>query len=506
MVPTDIDPSGRVEERNHAPSKCLATLSHEAGRLDISGLSLENAASAFARRNREIIDEIKRCLWQEMNQNLLHFDIGNRLTEEADFLSIDEIGQRLAPLSRDFCRTHHAYDALSIFSQEKRLAVSLKILKHRATGGTFACGDEKPLRLAASVISHRDAQPYYEASLETLNAAFHLVLLDAGGNVQPIEDLPFEAFVGRARRGKQELRSSKNRATKKKSIHPPLYVTTKGSLGCPSGVEVVESWKKLTATMREASGPTAVRLWLWRKPGTMKVGISNIALNDRWKAFLRRHSDNPLFGNLPITRQILRTAIANSRLEEGNFDLRIVRAILGHSAESTTFEYMSQGGIRAVLNQLILRFLNEWEAVAALGIDDAAKYLGISEPDLLNRRQLGFENGLAFAAASETAPLREPVTSDEAPTLLAEHAKTFAVTRESLITLELARRALHAQMERLLNTNPARFLRKWVTWLAIIEGYCQKLQETGHRVTFRKAREFVEDGLSSGRIALPVLW
>jgi hypothetical protein len=238
----------------------------------------------------------------------------------------------------------------------------------------------------------------------------------------------------------------------------------------------------------------------------MKVGISNIALNDRWKAFLRRHSDNPLFGNLPITRQILRTAIANSRLEEGNFDLRIVRAILGHSAESTTFEYMSQGGIRAVLNQLILRFLNEWEAVAALGIDDAAKYLGISEPDLLNRRQLGFENGLAFAAASETAPLREPVTSDEAPTLLAEHAKTFAVTRESLITLELARRALHAQMERLLNTNPARFLRKWVTWLAIIEGYCQKLQETGHRVTFRKAREFVEDGLSSGRIALPVLW
>ncbi|TBE30830.1 hypothetical protein ELH05_24810 [Rhizobium ruizarguesonis] len=506
MIPADIEPSGRLEDRNHAPSKCLATLSYEAGRLKLSGLSLKEAAKAFAQRNRDMINELKTCLWGEMLDNLRLFNLGIQITEDANVPTLDYVTSALQKSSNVHCRTGQAFETMSI-GDEHRLAIAIKVLKHRAAGGSFLCGEEKALRLAASVLSHKNAQMYFEASPESLNAAFHLVLLDVGGNVQPIEDFPFDLYLGRPRRGKQQVRSAKNRSrkTRKKKLDPELYLSTKASADGPSGIEIVEGWKKLTAAMRSESGPTALRLWLWREPGKKRVGTTNVALDDRWKAFLRRHSDNALIGKLPITRQVLRTAIANSRLDEGDFDMRIVRALLGHSADSTTFEYMSEGGVRAILNNLILEFLTGWEAIASLGIDDAAKYLGVSDDDLFQRRQLGFENGLAFAALNDE-PQDEPTTTDGKRELLVPSARVFSVTAENLVTLELARRALQAQMERLINLNPGRFLRKWVTWFAIIEGYCQKLQTSGHRVKFRKVCETIDKGLASGSVALPVLW
>lgn len=508
MIPPDVEPQGRLEDRKNAPSRCLATLSLEAGRLDLSGLSLKDAAQAFADRNREMIDEIRRCLWAEMRHNFQLFRIGEEMMGAGGLPTVEQVDVHLQTVTRGACRRGTAFEELKLGGQQK-VAMALKLLRHRATGGGFACGEEKMLSFVASVINHRDAQPYFEATLETANAAFHLALIDTGGNIQPIEDLPLSLYLGPPKNGKQQVRVSKTRSgsrNAKVTLGHDLYLTKRDSGGVPSGVDIVETWKTLTYSMRAETGPTATRLWLWREPGKIRVGTTNVASDDRWKAFLRRVADNPLIGGLPITRQILRTAVANSRLNEGDFDFRIIKALMGHSADATTFEYMSEGGVRAFLNNLILQFLNAWEAISTLGIDDVARHLGISEDELQRRRRLGLDNGLLFAATSGAAQSNNSSKADEKPELLVPTAKIFSVTTESLIALELARRALQAQMEKLISTNPTRFLRKWVPWLAIVEGYCQKLESTGHRVKFRKARERVDRDLASGHLHLPLLW
>lgn len=504
IVPSGIDPTGRLEARNAAPSKCFATVSLEAGRLSLAGLSLNEAAQAFTEHNRIILDEVRRCLWAELKQNAETFARGEALMRQPGLLSVREMDSLLKTYR--WKQNPTASPLTESASPEQALGQALRLLAHRATGGVFECGYDKVTEAIAPIINSLKAQPYLEATPQALNAALHLIMIDANGaNLQPIEDLPYDLFDGRPKMGRQLLRTAKNRARRGNgsSARHLLFLSTRGSNGFPSGVEIIKLWKKLSAPMRDTSGPTTTRLWLFRKPGEVAIRFTNPAADWRWRDFLERHSDNPRFGGLPLTRQQLRTTIANLQGADGTFDFRMLRAIMGHSSERTTFEYMSEAGVRAVLNGQIQDFLNYWEANAVVGIDDAALHLGVSEENLARRQQLGLENGLGFANPQNAG-------GDEAnagsPYLLTDDAKTFSVSNESLLALELADRALKSQMERLIATNPIRFIRRWLSHAAIISGYRQILESGGYRVKLRKMRERVDRELDAGSLTLPILW
>ncbi|MBY5565922.1 hypothetical protein HFO55_01425 [Rhizobium leguminosarum] len=513
FFPTDIDPQGRLEDRDSAPSKCLATLSYEAGRLDLTGLTGSEAADAFMKRNTEMLEEVRRCLWSELEHNFNLFKLGQQLMEQDELPKIEEIDQLLMATSRKDCALGKPFVHFALTDIQRRATV-LRLYRHRASGGSFECGYEKIIKLAGPIILHVEAQPYFEATTEALNAAFHLVLIDAVANVQPIEDLPFDLRLGPPRNNKQQMRSVKNRG-RKRIRSQQLYLTKRSAPGRPSGVDIVEIWKSLTSVMRASEGPTATRLWVWRRAGTLKINTTLATSHDRWDAFLKRHEDNPLIGKLPITRQILRTAAANSQSSNGEFDLRMITAKLGHSSSSTTFEYLSESAIRALLVNKIRIFSDSWESIGMLGIDEAARLLGVPDHELYRRRQLGLENGLAFAAPSgseeaidtiEGSENSSPSESLDEPELLANEARIFTVTAESLTALVLAHRALRAQLEQMLFTNPGRFIRTWMPWLAIVEGYCDKLANSGYRVKFRKTSQQVDKQIGFGELSLPALW
>ena len=139
-----------------------------------------------------------------------------------------------------------------------------------------------------------------------------------------------------------------------------------------------------------------------------------------------------------------------------------------------------------------------------MNIEEAARRLGVSDEELFRRYQLGLEQGLAFAAMASQDSV-DAQTTDDGLTLVAD-AQTFSVSTQSMTALDLARRALWAQFERMINMNPLRFIRTWMPWMAIVEGYSELLEKSRFRIRFRKVREDVERELANGERVIPVLW
>ncbi|MGO7847606.1 hypothetical protein ACC671_11010 [Rhizobium ruizarguesonis] len=495
------------------PSKCLATVAFEAGRFSIAGLSATASVQAFVDFNKRALEEIRRCLWLELKANNDLFDVGQELMSDPAIPEVEEAEELLRAISRADIRNGAHLKKLTL-SERQVFGLALKILRYRARGGKST--STKQMHFARSIIDHSKAQPYFEATTKAFNAAYHIVLIDApGANCQPIDDIPFDCFSGKTKRGKQAIRSvrlQKNRKggeavpgkLKEDAAETQFYVETKGTTERPSGIVVIEIWKKLSEGMREKSGPTSERLWLWRVAGNPNVETALVSMSsDRWPAFTQRHVSNPIFGGLPLTRQMIRTTVRNARSDARDLDFVVEMARMGHAVPRTSFEYLSEGAVRASLASKIREFLDVWEATSVLNIEDAALRLGVPSGDLFRRAQLGLENGLSFAAVNLTEPLD---AEEDYSSLLSPGAQVLRVTLASLLKLELARRALRQQFSEMLNVNPLRLIRTWIPWLAIVEGFCEKLEQTRFRLQLKRARVTVDEKLQSGEMRIPLLW
>ncbi|WP_312946511.1 hypothetical protein [Agrobacterium sp.] len=439
-------------------------------------------------------------------ENERKFDEGQKLLSDPTLPTISQINDELLSLTLDQIKNDCAFRSVT---KAQRWAVALKIEKIKLEGGKFACGHKKIRSFLRLHFTHSEAQPYLEATITGLNAAFHIILIESGANVQPVEDLPFSVYIGRARHGKRQLATTKNRAGGKPvpaSISDEVaFIGLNPNDGLPSAAKAVDIWLKLSGSLRAATGDTANRLWVWRRvPGTRKILTHGPMVNhDPWYKFLRKIADNPLLGGVPITRKAIRKAVSNSHASSGDFDFVIQQALLGHVKSATTFSYLSEGAVRAFLVSQVREFTNAWEASSVINVEDAARKLGVTESELIRRQRLGLENGLAFAALGNDDPLGREV--DDAPQLH-ETAKLFVISEKSLFSLEVARRALWAQFDLIVNANPHRFLRTWIPWMAIVEGYYSRLETSRFRVRLKRVRQDVSARLDSGHLSLPVLW
>ncbi|WP_107339922.1 hypothetical protein [Agrobacterium pusense] len=533
----DVPLEGRLETRNHDSSKCMATLAFQNARFSIDGLNASDAYQAFLTMNVDMLEEVRRCLWEDIKDNYEKFKLGKALMSDPTVPDISDVEEALIAISRRRLRAGEGCTALGL-TRHQGWVLALKILKRRASGGEPL--PENILCFARSITTHVDAQPYFEATTKTMCAAFHIVLIDVGGNSQPIEDIPFDCFKGKSKRGKiiiRSLRLGKNRAgikaSKKKvqgviagtieeiklAVHAQEHsddgtveeiefaMPTKDHPDRPSGIVVIDIYKELTASMRSECGPTRDRLWVWRVAWETTVRTSLAAVHyERWHDFLDRISDNRLIGGLAINRQILRTTVANTRGERGEIDWVIQQALMGHSSPGTTFEYLSEKAVRAYLNSQIRNFLNAWQAVGILNIEHAASVLGIASDDLSKAALLGIENGLDFANGQPLDVTLEQDDAEEMEPILVPAAKSFSMSDRAMRCLELARKALRDQFEWMLYTNPERLVRMWVPWLAICEGYSRVLQKSGHRVRFKKICNEIDAKLLAGEMRLPLIW
>ncbi|MDH7790194.1 hypothetical protein [Ochrobactrum sp. AN78] len=503
----------RIREEFGAASKCLATVKFEAGRLDVSGASLSDAANKFSICNREMLEEIRKCLWLELKENIDLYEEGSRLMRDPSIPDVSDFESVLRNYTDQKIRDKIVQREIK-FNRSQILGMALKIYKRSSI--EKRCISRKADLFMRSVIRYDEAQPYYEATIKSLNAAYHIILIDLGANCQPVDDIAFDCFSGGPQRGKIKVRSLhliKNRSNgrvvpgslREDLSERELYLATKTVPDRPSGVMIINMWKMLTHSMRSEAGPAMERLWVWRKPGATKVETSLVSMSsERWPAFLERQKKNEMFGGLRIQRRHIRTAVRNLKGEDGDPDIAVDRALMGHLSTKTTFQYLSEGAVRSLLESKIRAFIEAWEAVSVQDIDAAARFLGIPQAELFRRAQLGIANGLA-ALSTRVLQRRSKIKVGSAENL-SDAAQEFSVSISSMTNLDLARRALREQCLLMVNTNPQRFVRKWLPWMAIVEGYCERLEQSRFRLQFSKVCNDVEKKLLAGQLRTPLLW
>lgn len=496
-----------------AGADSLASLLYEAGRLDFTNMTELQASNEYIAANGKALSELRRCYVEEFQSEYRLFQKGKSILSKKSILSIDDFEDFLVSIPTErfeypnFCsEIDLSYDEL--FSST---LMYYKDVFHNSRH--IKIGIKKFQKLVALAGGHTYLQGLIESTSKSLNAAFHIVLIDTGLNAQPVKDLAEDPYVGTSKRGKRHIATiaqKKNRAGGK-IVKGRLREDEVGELspkgkGEVSGIRVIEMFREMSSPMRPADGPLAERLWINRRPGEYTVRHNLGQLDREWHyGFLDRHKDNPLFGGLCVTKRVIRRSFQNAKTADGSFDVNLAKAIAGQSTPAIAYHYLDSRGVKAILQEMIRKFLNAWEAVSASSLDDAAEKLGVNSLEFDRRKELGLENGLHFALFGNQV---ETNRSDEpnSEVLLADFALNFTVRSNTMRNLYLAKISINNHMEKIIHTNPNRFIRRWIPFLAIVEGYIFKIQQSRFASEFSKVQSELESGISSGDVFVPVIW
>ena len=515
--------SAGLPEDKEARTPTLATLAREAGRFSTTNLGRLQAAEAFVKQNADLLMELRRCLCEEFGNEYHRFVRGKRLREdprlpdEAAIISLlDEYNQAKGDVREWFRRRLSIDDDLYEGLVFKLVSATL----HRG----LVVKSRKLATLMKSVGDPLWIQGHIQATAVALNAAFHIVIIDSAFNSQPCKDLKINAISGRERRGRFELvtaTSTKNRKngarnSKQNEVDVPL-VDEGGWLPKKVGEQisakrVIEQWLEMTSMLRSSPqirNTDRDRLWIFQRPlePTIRSRLQSID-SEWWPAFLKRQGKNALIGGLRITRMVIRRTALNRSAEMDDFGLAMNQELGNHSDGFMPFFYLDKNGAKAVLEEMIRKFADKWEAIALYGIPHAAKVLGINEQELHRQKLLGLESGLQFAQVDRKSPRTSPSEekdTEELP-LIDKNARVLRISDKSMAELYLAKLGLERRAERMLSTNPSRFLRVWVPWTAIVDGYILKIQESRFWSAFERICRDIDAKLLEGKATVPCIW
>lgn len=501
--------SGTIPHIPGTRTQVFADLSREIGRLtpSVSWLEAEDAA---LKENIELLQLLRNALEDEFTDEYKLFQEGQRIISDSEIPSarqIDEILTREGVASR----------LLGQKGSRRRFEVGVKLL-YSMMYDDYKCASPQ-YRVQNFIISaggQSQIRSYLGATPRALHAAFVIVLIDTGWNMQPCADLGREPFVGEVSRGRRTVKSigsAKNRASGLK-INGVLSDTDisetrlpiKGQAGRLSGVSVIEQWLDLSSPLRRKadrdSNVAANRLWIWRERFDGNA-CDNLASIDKgwWYAFLDRIASHPRIGGLPITHRSIRKTFINIEAAKGVFNVRLPMALADHSSEHMTHQYLTETTIHAVYSSKMRLFMELWESTASIGIADAARWLGLSENDLRKKQQLGLGSGLDFASMDKQDEVIRPSVAT-----VSEESRLLKVNGRSLEILHLARLALERLRNRLQSVNPWRWIRSWLPYKVIIDGYCNLLNQGRHRLQFKRAVARAEKRLAANNDVLPVLF
>jgi hypothetical protein len=504
------DPGGRNPGKETEQVPCLATLAYRSGRFSPAGQSLEEGAQAFIAKNVEMLEALRAVFWEDLSDNLAKFDAGRAMVADTALPSIAVLEAALCAQSGSKICVSDLKEALNI-SDAEYFSCAVRYADALISGYLPKANIRRRQNFFAAVGGPAKVSPFVGPVPDGLLATYMILMIDSGANSQPLDDLAASPIASKQRRGRvalATLSSLKGRAQNKpkswKLVDELISVPTKSTTTRPSAVYIIKEWQRLSSVFRRDDYPaTKSRFWVWKSPKDWKIrtGLQQIAV-DWLPEFLKRNRDNPSFGGLRITRPNIRKAVANSRGGDADFAYEVAAALMGHESPEMPFNYMTEGALKALLASKIREFQDAWQATSALTIEGAARAIGVADLDFRRSAQLGLSSGLEFAALSETNEDDKPAGIE----LLLEGMDRLIVTPSILRKVETARRALWGQFESVGRSNPERFIRIWMPWLAIIQGYCDRLAHSRFKKQFRDAVAEVEAALASGHLRLPYLW
>jgi hypothetical protein len=496
-----------------AGTDSLASLLYKAGRLDLTNKTELEASNEFIATNAKALAELRRCYVAEFLSEYEKFQRGQVLIGEKSELSIDAFEAIILRTPID--RVGNLLFGVEVGVNDGELfAIIISYYKdvfHNKRNIPF--GWKKFQKLVAWAGGHAHLQSFIEATTRALNAAFHIILIDTGLNVQPTKDLGEDPYIGTSRRGKRliaTIAEKKNRAGGKEvkgrlreDKVAEVSVKTKGEV---SGFRVVEMFREMSKPMRPVDGPIAEKLWIHRRAGEYTVKHNLGQMERDWHYnFLDRHKHNALFGGLSVTKRVIRKTFLNAKRADGSFDVNLAMAIAGQSTPEMAYHYLDLHGVKAILQEMIRKFLNAWEAVSVSSLDAAAAKIGVDSSEFERRKELGLEIGLHFALFGDRVESEQNI-QEEGEFILIDSATRFTVRENTMRDLCLAKVAMYRQMEKVLYLNPKRFVRKWIPFLGIVEGYIIKLNESRFASQFAAVQSDVDARIASGDIAVPVIW
>ncbi|MGO7554301.1 hypothetical protein [Rhizobium johnstonii] len=517
--------SASVPEMAGSQTPSIATLLIDAGRFDLSGMDAETAPEAFAAKNVEGLKALRSSLCDEFENEWRAFTWGQELMEDPKIPS----GEETSEILKDYVGIgtvdvkEWLKEKLGL-NDDQYLGLVAKFIRDR-NRRDFKYSLKKFYRLIKSAGGHYAVHRLVMPSSIAANAAYHIVVIDTVLNDSSVASLPAELFTGKLKRGSVEIntlhthKSRKNghrknvvtasvKSTAVAENDDTLFVSTRFKRQL-SFKTVIDRWLKMTETIREnprVSAALKKLLWIYQRPGQQRVRtIAHSIMTEWWPAFLTRISGDPLLGGLPLTRMVIRKTALNGKAELDDLQYAVNTGLGNHAPGPMPFYYMDERGVKSVLASLIRKFLDKWEAVAVGGIERAAEALGLSQRDLDRRFQLGLRSGLDFANVrprAETAPPEDVETMSFLP----DSVRLLPVTEASMSNLHLARRTLETKMQEMLHTNPERFIRAWVPWLAIVQVYEEKLRESRFAKAFETICIAIDSGLESGAVEPLYIW
>jgi hypothetical protein len=484
------------------------------------------AFSSVMEANRHRLEALRSLLCNTFEEEWHAFEYGENLLASEPGLDVKKTAQVAAKVPKRYGKPDYQLgtnpDVEHLFpleDNELMLSRLLRILRDPAYATTPM--SELPYGVQILISLHGGIEVvgrYLQAGGIALVAAYTIVLLDTGFNVQPCDDLPENPFYLKQKRGRQTLSTIsaiKLRASGKITLATLAEedVPIKNAGGRPSSVEVIERWRKMTLPIRgRAPAGIADQLWILARGKGIAgspVRYSHASFSDWWYQLMKRYANDPIVGELPVARRNIRPTVLQLRATAADLGTATSALVGNHSSLRTLMKhYLGRGWFKAELDKKIRHYTNLFEA--ALLSSESARNMGLDESAFLARQDEAFATGLGFACRDPLAGV-QPGTTTGSPCTKLEACTSCPLVRfvpntASFKDLVVAHKSLMAAEAHFVAANPARWAQIWLPLRAMVEATIELLRASHRRRAFEHVEAEVERSIESGDVVLLRVW
>lgn len=474
------------------------------GELERPGAPMPTEMKEVARLSKDRLSRLRSAAEIILLEEERKFDRGQKLLSNRT-PSVSDIEK--CKISRDhFSKDPKLIDPLTLrcFPQKGlgSLAALLKYIVVKQGGLPSAITLPDGLKLVAAHYGGYEAvTDYLEGSMRALMAAYTLILVDTGINIQPCDDLAYEQFAEKARRGNfvaQMIDSRKRRAANKPittaitglvsiNIDDPndVLLPVSASTGRLSSVEAIRIWQKLSAPMRrrarQSDEDCSEFLWIVRHGHTNTVvrRYQHAAWSIEWDKLLWELESDDILGGLSFNRRSIRQTWIQLQSWKRGGSADFVAILAGHSSPQVTNKhYLSTRSIHQLLDSKIRDFQNLIEAVVVGGNADWRSALGLSDRDAEELSKRGVNSGLGLFCSDPYAGVQKTPSG-----AMCHHVDRcadcsmmrFVPSKNAISQLLLLRMSLETAQTEFFAKNKERWVKVWLPLLALTIAILEKL-------------------------------
>lgn len=520
---------GRIRQTHYKRIQGTATpsLGELLNESTVKGSRGEPHISEIMALNQARLNALRQCLAETFEDCRMKFQRGQMLKDSFREIPVEVLASAATLIPKGYGNLQSIRTLPSLVERyfplndpETALGATLRLLSDENYR-------ERPQRslptgwqtLIAALGGEATIAPYLGATGRSLAAAYGLVLIDSGFNIQPCDDLPINPFYLTAKRGTQTLSTissiklrARGKIVQAAAIEENVNLSKKNE--ATSCVAIIERWNEMTKPFRSHAGSDQEHLWVLPQgkswSGPLKR-YSHASFSAWWRSVLQEHNTNPDIGGLKIQRRNIRSTII--QIEASSADINVAAAALigGHSRLSTTIGYyLNRGWFKSELDKKIRHFQNLWESIVLSEISDASDALALPLEIIESRRSEAVETGLGFACLNPFSGEQPGTSASAACTELQACAGCrlvrFVPSESGYRSLVVAEHSLAAAELAFIAANPERWAEVWLPMRALAAATIQRLRQSHRRKAFEDIEKTVLEQISQGGILLFKPW